>query len=156
MSLEKAKKHLKKYGMEDRITILTESSATVELAAEAIGCQPCEIAKSMTFCGNDCIIMIVAAGDVKIDNRKFKDEFGIKPKMLAFEETEQLIGHAAGGICPFGVNENVRVYLDASLKRFETVYPAAGEHNAVAKFTISELEKTSEFLKWVDVCKSKE
>lgn len=157
MSLSKATAQLEKYGLADRIIITEQSSATVELAAEALGCKPEEIAKSMTFFGKeDTVIMILAAGDVKIDNRKFKDEFGLKPKMLPHDETEQLIGHGAGGICPFGVNEKVKVYLDCSLKRFETVYPAAGTANSGVRLTLSELEKASECEKWVDVCKMRE
>ena len=157
MSLSKATAHLEKYGLADRIIITEQSSATVELAAIALGCKPEEIAKSMTFFGHDgTIIMILAAGDVKIDNRKFKDEFGLKAKMLPFDETEQLIGHGAGGICPFGVNGRVKVYLDESLKRFSVVYPAAGTPNSGVRLTVAELEKASEAEKWVDVCKLRE
>ena len=153
MSLQKAKDHLKKYGFEDRIMEFTVSSATVAEAASAIGCKECEIAKTLSFIVSDKPILIVVAGDARIDNRKFKDEFLEKAKMIAFEDVERLIGHAVGGVCPFGINEGTEVYLDNSLKRFNIIYPACGSSNSAVKLTLKELETASAFKKWVDVCK---
>lgn len=153
MSAEKAFEHLKKFGLEDRIRTLDESSATVELAAKALGCEPARIAKSLTFSANDEPIMIVTAGDVKIDNAKFKARFGVKAKMLPPEQVAELIGHAVGGVCPFGINDGVAVYLDASLKRFERVFPAAGSGNTAVDLSIGELEKFSGHKEWIDVTK---
>lgn len=153
MSFIKAKEHLKKYGLDNKIMEFTESSATVADAAKAIGCKEEEIAKTLSFNVKNTPILIVAAGDARIDNRKFKDEFQKKAKMLSFDEVERLIGHAVGGVCPFGINDGVLVYLDSSLKRFETVYPACGSSNSAVKLTLSELETASEFEKWIDVCK---
>lgn len=132
------------------------SSATVELAAKALNCDGCLIAKTLSFLVHDDVILIVAPGDVKIDNHKYKTHFGVKAKMLPAAEAEQLIGHAVGGVCPFAVNEGVKVFLDESLKRFEFVYPACGSSNSAIKLTIPELEKnTDHFSGWVDVCKLK-
>ena len=131
----------------------TESSATVKEAAKAIGCKESEIAKTLSFLIEDKPILIVVAGDCKIDNGKYKQEFGKKAKMIPYEEVEKLIGHNVGGVCPFGINENVTVYLDNSLKKFDTIYPACGESNTAVKLTIEELEKTSNYKKWIDVCK---
>lgn len=153
MSLEIAKKHLKSFGVADRIQEFEVSSATVELAARALNCEPARIAKTLSFKIEDDIILIVAAGDVRIDNSKYKAVFGAKARMLPFEEVEQCVGHAAGGVCPFGVNEGVKIYLDNSLKRFKTVFPACGSANSAIELTIEELEKFSNFSKWVDVCK---
>lgn len=153
MSLERAKEHLIKYGLEDRIMEFFVSSATVGEAASAIGCNECEIAKTLSFIVSDKPILIVVAGDARIDNRKFKDEFFEKAKMIAFEDVEKLIGHAVGGVCPFGVNDGAEVYLDNSLKNFDVVYPACGNSNSAVKLTLKELETASEFKKWVDVCK---
>ena len=153
MSLEKAKKHLEKFNLEDKIMEFTLSSATVEEAAKAIGCKESEIAKTLSFLIEDKPILIVVAGDCKIDNGKYKQEFGKKAKMIPYEEVEKLIGHNVGGVCPFGINENVTVYLDNSLKKFDTIYPACGESNTAVKLTIEELEKTSNYKKWIDVCK---
>ena len=153
MSLEKAKKHLEKFNLEDKIMEFTQSSATVEEAAKAIGCKESEIAKTLSFLIEDKPILIVVAGDCKIDNGKYKQEFGKKAKMIPYEEVEKLIGHNVGGVCPFGINENVTVYLDNSLKKFDTIYPACGESNTAIKLTIEELEKTSNYKKWIDVCK---
>lgn len=150
MSAEKAKSHLEKFGFGDRIQFFDQSSATVELAAQALGCEPARIAKSLTFLVNEKPVMIVAAGDVKIDNAKYKAEFGTKAKMLSAEQVSELIGHEVGGVCPFGINAGVEVYLDVSLKRFEYVYPACGSGNSAVKLTIEELEKCSGFTKWVD------
>lgn len=153
MSLEKAKKYLERYNLEDKIMEFTESSATVKEAAKAIGCKESEIAKTLSFLIEDKPILIVVAGDCKIDNGKYKQEFGKKAKMIPYEEVEKLIGHNVGGVCPFGINENVTVYLDNSLKKFDTIYPACGESNTAIKLTIEELEKTSNYKKWIDVCK---
>lgn len=154
MSIERVREHMKKYGMENRIIEFSKSSATVEMAAEAAGCEPARIAKTLSFLVGERAILIVAAGDAKIDNAKYKSEFGMKAKMLAREEVEERIGHAIGGVCPFGINEGVSVYLDASLKRFETVFPACGSSNSAIELTIPELENCSCYDKWVDVCKN--
>ena len=129
------------------------SSATVEEAAKAINCKEEEIVKTLSFIVNDKPILIAVAGDSKIDNSKFKAEFKTKAKMIPFDNVEELIGHAVGGVCPFGINENVEVYLDNSLKRFSTVYPACGSSNSAVKLTLDEFEKASNNLKWIDVCK---
>ena len=126
MSIEKARAHLKKHGLEDRIIELNESSATVALAAQALGCEPAHIAKSLSFEDGDGAVLILAAGDARIDNPKFKQRFGMKARMLSADRVEQLIGHAVGGVCPFGVNPGVPVYLDESLRAFDIVYHAAG------------------------------
>lgn len=154
MSIEKVRAYFKEQGIEDKIQEFEVSSATVELAAQALGCEPERIAKSITFQAGDRIIMIVTAGDQKIDNPEYKAQFGTKAKMLAREEAEDLIGHAVGGVCPFAVNEGVEIYLDESLKRFETVFPACGSSNSAAEFTIPELEKYTNYLEWIDVCKN--
>lgn len=130
------------------------SSATVELAAEAVGCEPARIAKTLSFKVGDTPVLIVAAGDAKIDNPKYKAQFHTKAKMLTREEVEEKIGHAVGGVCPFAVNEGVEIYLDKSLKRFETVYPAAGSSNSAIQMTMEELEKYSGSSRWIDVCKA--
>lgn len=153
MSIEKARKCLTDFGVAERIKEFDVSSATVELAAKALNCEPCQIAKSMSFAMGEGAILVVAAGDVKIDNHKFKTEFATKAKMLPFDQVEPLIGHAVGGVCPFGINDGVKVYLDISLKRFETVYPACGSSNSAIELTIEELERFSGYEKWVDVCK---
>lgn len=153
MSIEAVRNHLAAYGLADRIKEFTVSSATVELAAVALGCQPCQIAKSMAFVMGEGAILVLAAGDVKIDNAKFKATFATKAKMVALEQLETLIGHAVGGVCPFGIRSGVRVYLDESLKRFETVYPACGSSNSAIALTLPELEHCSGFETWVDVCK---
>ncbi len=153
MAIEKVKEFFRKYNMENRIREFAVSSATVELAAEALDCDPCRIAKTLSFSVNGGPILIVAAGDAKVDNRKFKNRFGTKAKMLTAEETEKYVGHAVGGVCPFAVNENVPVYLDISLKRFPTVFPACGSSNSAIELTMEELQKFSSFSAWVDVCK---
>lgn len=153
MSIEKAREYLRSCGFEDKIQEFTVSSATVELAAQALGVEGARIAKTMSFKIGEEAILIVAAGDVRIDNRKYKDKFHTKAKMLAPDEVEALIGHAIGGVCPFGINEGVTVYLDESLKRFETVFPACGSSNSAIELTIPELENLSLFSEWVDVCK---
>ena len=154
MAIEAVKKFFAKYGMADRIRELAESSATVELAAQALGCEPGRIAKTLSFSVNGRPVLIVAAGDAKIDNAKYKAHFGVKARMLTPDEVETLIGHAVGGVCPFAVNEGVSVYLDASLKRFQTIFPACGSGNSAIELTIPELEQYSGFVSWVDVCKN--
>ena len=152
MSFEKAKKHLCTYGFEDRIQEFDVSSATVELAAKALGCDGAHIAKTLSFAiSEDRCVLIVTAGDTKVNNGKFKAFFGVKAKMLSFDEVEEKTGHAVGGVCPFGVNEGVEVYLDESMKRFDTVYPACGSSNSAVKLSIEELEKCSCFKAWVSV-----
>ena len=153
MSIERARAHLRKHGLEDRIQEFTVSSATVALAAEALGCEPARIAKSLSFEKGESAILVIAAGDARIDNAKFKQRFGVKAKMLSAEKVEPLIGHGVGGVCPFGVNEGIEVYLDESMKRFETVYPAAGTAASAVHLTLEELERASEARGWVDVCK---
>ena len=153
MSIQAVREYLNKFGLAEKIIEFDVSSATVELAAKALGCEPCQIAKSMAFLVNENPVLIIAAGDVKIDNAKFKAEFGVKAKMVPFAEVEDCVGHAAGGVCPFAVKEGVLVYLDESLKRFEIVYPAAGTGNSAIPLTVSELELSSKYEKWVDVCK---
>lgn len=153
MSIEKAKAHLERFGVAGRIKEFEVSSATVELAAKALGCEPCMIAKSLTFGVNGGAVMVVAAGDVKVDNHKYKEFFGTKAKMLTPDEVESFIGHKIGGVCPFGINDGVKVYLDESMKRFEYIYPAAGSSNSAIKLTMDELEKISGAECWVDVCK---
>ena len=154
MAIEKVKAYFAAFGMADRIREFDVSSATVELAAQALGCEPCRIAKTLSFLVEGEPILIVAAGDAKIDNPRYKAQFGTKAKMLTPEEAETMVGHAVGGVCPFGVNEGVKVYLDESLKRFSTVFPACGSSNSAIELTIAELEKYSGFLSWVDVCKN--
>ena len=153
MSIEKARAHLKKHGLEDRIQEFTVSSATVALAAQALHCEPARIAKSLSFEKGEGAMLVIAAGDARIDNPKFKQRFGMKAKMLSAEKVEPLIGHGVGGVCPFGVNEGVEIYLDESLRRFETVYPAAGTSSSAVHLTLEELERASEALGWVDVTK---
>ena len=153
MSIERARAHLAKYGLEDRIRELTVSSATVALAAEALGCEPARIAKTLSFENGEGAILVIAAGDARIDNAKFKHRFGIKSHMLSAERVEPLIGHGVGGVCPFGVNAGIPVYLDESLKRFDIVYPAAGTAASAVMLTLSELERASEADGWVDVTK---
>ncbi len=156
MSIEKVREYFKARNMEDQILEFDVSSATVELAAKALNCDGSLIAKTLSFAVHDDIILIVAPGDVKIDNHKYKTRFGVKAKMLAAEDAEKLIGHAVGGVCPFAVNDGVQVFLDESLKRFEYVYPACGSSNSAIKLTIPDLEKyTDHFSGWVDVCKLK-
>lgn len=154
MSFIKAKEHLEKYNLKERIIEFDVSSATVKKAAEVLGCDEARIAKSLGFVVNDRVVLVIAAGDKKIDNAKYKKEFGVKAKMVPSEEVESKIGHEVGGVCPFGINENVEVYLDISLKEYDIMYPACGSHNSAVKLTIDELEKTSRYLKWVDVCKN--
>lgn len=153
MAIEKVREYFKELGIQDRILEFDVSSATVELAAEALGCEGKRIAKSLSFNINGEAILIVCAGDGKVDNAKYKATFGVKAKMLTPDEAVKLIGHAVGGVCPFAVNDGVKVYLDESLKRFETVFPACGSSNSAIEMTIPELEKYSGSGEWVDVCK---
>ncbi len=153
MSLEKAKAHLEKYGFENRIKTFDVSSATVELAAQALGCKPAYIAKTLSFKVDERVVLVLAAGDTKVDNSKYKVFFGTKAKMLSFDEVEALVGHAVGGVCPFGVNEGVEVYLDESMRRFEKIYPACGTSSSAVELTIEELEQCSGYKAWIDVCK---
>ena len=153
MSIEIVRKYFASYGMEDRIRDFQVSSATVELAAQAVGCIPARIAKTLSFKVGEEPILIVAAGDAKIDNRKYKDQFGKKAVMLSQEEVAEKIGHAVGGVCPFGIPDSVNVYLDESLKRFKTVFPAAGSSNSAIELSMEELMEYSHAKEWVDVCK---
>ena len=153
MSIERVRAFFKTYDMDGRILEFPVSSATVELAAQAVGCQPCRIAKTLSFKLGDRTVLIAAAGDAKVDNRKYKDFFGAKAKMLTAEEAETLIGHAVGGVCPFAVNKGVEVYLDESLKRFETVFPACGSSNSAIELSMEEMETYSCAKAWIDVCK---
>ena len=155
MAIEKVRAYFRELGIEEKVQELEESSATVELAALALGTEPGRIAKTLSFMVNENPILIVTAGDVKIDNAKYKKYFGAKAKMLTPDEAVTLIGHAVGGVCPFAVNEGVTVYLDESLKKYETVYPACGSSNSAIELTIPELDKYSLCKEWVDVCKEK-
>ena len=153
MSLEKAKAYLAEKGYADHVIELEDSSATVQLAAQALGIEPGMIAKTMSFLLGDEAILILTEGTAKVDNRKYKDTFHMKAKMIPFEEVEGWIGHAPGGVCPFGIKEGIKVYLDESLKQFDTVYPAAGNDHSAVKLTIAELEEVAGAVGWVDVCK---
>ena len=154
MSIEKVREYFRTQGIEDRILEFDVSSATVELAARAVGCEAARIAKTLSFMVDGAPVLIVAAGDAKVDNPKYKRQFATKAKMLTAAEAAELVGHAVGGVCPFAVKPGVKVYLDASLKRFETVYPAAGSSNSAIELTIPELERYSGYTAWVDVCKN--
>lgn len=153
MSIERVRAYFRERGIEDRVREFDVSSATVELAAAALQCEPQRIAKTLSFMLEGKAILIVAAGDAKIDNGKYKARFLKKAKMLSPEEAETMVGHAVGGVCPFAVNEGVAVYLDESLKRFETVFPACGSASSAIELTIPELEEYSGYDGWVDVCK---
>lgn len=153
MALENVKNYFRERGMDSRILEFDVSSATVELAAAALNCEPQRIAKTLSFMVEDRAVLVVAAGDAKIDNPKYKAQFHKKARMLSPEEAEALVGHAVGGVCPFAVKEGVEVYLDESLRRFETVFPACGSSNSAIELTIPELEKYSGYRGWVDVCK---
>lgn len=153
MSIEKVRAYFATLGIENRIMEFPVSSATVELAALALGVEGARIAKTLSFLLKDEPILIVTAGDGRVDNKKYKTVFGAKAKMLSHDQAAQMIGHAVGGVCPFAVNEGVKVYLDENLKRFDTVFPACGSSNSAIELTIDELEKYSGFTEWVDVCK---
>ena len=153
MSLDRAAAHLAQFGLEGRIQQFNVSSATVELAAQAVGCPPARIAKTLSFLLPEGPVLILAAGDARVDNAKYKARFHTKAKMIPAEQVEPLIGHGVGGVCPFGVNEGVPVYLDQSLRRFDTVYPAAGTANSAVELSLEELERVAQAAGWVDVCK---
>ncbi|MFR8010318.1 MAG: YbaK/EbsC family protein [Clostridia bacterium] len=153
MAIEPVRAYFARYHMDGRIQEFPESSATVALAAQALGCEPCRIAKTLSFNVNGSPVLVVAAGDARIDNAKFKSFFQTKAKMLSPDEALDLVGHAVGGVCPFAVKDGVTTYLDYSLKRFETVYPACGSSNSAICLTIGELEQYSNFREWIDVCK---
>lgn len=153
-SVDKVSQYLAGFDLAERIITLEQSSATVQLAAQALGCEPALIAKTLSFERSGRAILLVAAGDAKVDNKNYKTVFGVKPKMLPPEQVEQLTGFLPGGVCPFAAKEGVEIYLDVSLKRFETVYPAAGSGNTAVKLTLAELEKASRATGWVDVCKA--
>lgn len=153
MSIERVKAYFASVGLADRVREFDVSSATVELAALALGCEGKRIAKTLSFMGPAGPLLVVAAGDARIDNAKFKAQFGLKAKMLTPEQAVELVGHAVGGVCPFAVNEGVEVWLDESLKRFETVFPACGSSNSAIELTIPELEKYAAPKGWADVCK---
>ena len=154
MAIEAVKKYFSQFGMADRVKEFDVSSATVELAAQALGCEPRRIAKTLSFLVDGQAILIVTAGDAKIDNPKYKAQFGTKAKMLTPDEAEALVGHAVGGVCPFGINDAVTVYLDESLKRFSTVFPACGSSNSAIELSIPELEEYSGYVSWINVCKN--
>ena len=153
MAIEKVREYFKRFGVEDRILEFDRSSATVELAAEALNCEPCRIAKTLSFMTEEGPILIVTAGDAKIDNPKYKARFRTKAKMLTPEEAVELVGYAVGGVCPFAVNDGVRIFLDKSLQRFETVFPAAGSPSSAIELTLPELEKYTGSPEWIDVCR---
>jgi prolyl-tRNA editing enzyme YbaK/EbsC (Cys-tRNA(Pro) deacylase) len=153
MSIELVKAYFRGTEMEEKVHELETSSATVELAAQALGCEPAHIAKTLSFAIEERTLLIVATGDAKVDNKKYKERFGAKAKMLPGDQVEGRVGHAPGGVCPFGIKEGVEVYLDESLRRFQVVYPAAGSENSMVVMTLPELEQWSHALAWVDVCK---
>ena len=152
MAFDKAKNYLQEKGYADRVMEFDVSSATVELAAKAVGTAPERIAKSLTFIVDETPVMVVCAGDAKVNNQKYKAVFHTKAKMLSAQQVHELIGHDVGGVCPFGINDNVKVFLDESLKRFDTVYPACGSSNSAVRLTLPELEECSGYEGWVDVC----
>ena len=154
MAIEKVRAYFAALGMEDRVREFPVSSATVELAAAALSCEPCRIAKTLSFLVDDGCVLIVAAGDAKVDNSKYKAMFHTKAKMLTPEQVSQFTGHAIGGVCPFANPEGVKTYLDISLKRFDTVFPAAGSSNSAIELTCDELEQYSHAIEWIDVCKA--
>lgn len=152
MSIDRVREYFKTKGIDGRIQEFEISSATVPLAAKALHCEESRIAKTLSFHAGEKVILVVTAGDAKINNAKYKVQFGTKAKMLSFDEAEPLTGHAVGGVCPFAVNEGVEIYLDISLKRFDTVFPACGSSNSAIELSLEELEKYSGFVEWVDVC----
>ena len=156
MAFDRAKAYLDSFGLTDRIIVTEHSSATVAEAAEAIGCEEAMIAKTLSFLQDGKPVLILADGLARIDNRKYKDRFGCKAKMIPADQVGPLVGHEIGGVCPFGVNDGVTVYLDESLRKHETVYPAVGTDHSGVKLSIAELERCSGFTDWVDVCKQPE
>ena len=153
MSFEKAVHFLREKGMENRVIVPEASSATVELAAQAIGVTPGEIAKTLSFITKEGPVLVIAEGTARVDNRKYKDTFHTKAKMIPGDRVEELVGHAPGGVCPFGINEGVPVYMDESLRKYALVYPAAGDDHSAVRLTVEELEQVSGSIGWVDVCK---
>jgi len=153
MSIEKGRAYFRDLGIESRVMEFDVSSATVELAAEAVGVEPARIAKTLSFKTIDSCVLVIAAGDARVDNRKYKAQFSMKAKMLTADEVLELVGHPVGGVCPFGINEGVPVYLDDSMKRFETVFPAVGSSNSAIELNLQELFEYSKAIAWVDVCK---
>ena len=153
MSLKRAEEYLENKGFLDHVIELEESTATVVMAAEALGVEPGMIAKTRSFLQGENAVLILTEGTARVDNRKYKDTFHVKAKMIPFDQVEEVIGHAPGGVCPFGINDDIEVYLDESLKKFDTVYPAAGNDHSAVKLTISELEQAADTKGWVDVCK---
>lgn len=156
MSLKRAEEYLENKGFLDHVIELGESTATVAMAAEALGVEPGMIAKTMSFLQGENAVLILTEGTARVDNRKYKDTFHVKAKMIPFDQVEEVIGHAPGGVCPFGINDDIEVYLDESLKKFDTVYPAAGNDHSAVKLTIPELEQVADANGWVDVCKETE
>ena len=154
MAIEKVREYFRQFGIEGRVQEFDVSSATVDLAAAALGCEPCRIAKTLSFMTEEGPVLIVAAGDAKIDNTKYKAQFHTKAKMLTPDEAVELVGHTVGGVCPFAINDGVKVYLDESLRRFETVFPAAGSGSSAIELTLAELENYSNSTDWIDVCKN--
>lgn len=154
MAIELVREYLKQWNMQERIQEFSTSSATVELAAQALNCEPERIAKTLAFKIEERAIVVVCAGDAKIDNGKYKEIFHTKAKMLSAQELITMVGHEVGGVCPFGIQKEVKVYLDVSLKRFQTVFPACGSSNSAIELTVEELEQISEYEDWVDVCKT--
>ena len=155
MALGKVREYLQQFGLAERVRVLGQSSATVELAAQALGCEPCRIAKTLSFRVGERVVLVVCAGDAKVDNHKFKAFFGAKAKMLTAEEAERLVGHAVGGVCPFALNDGAETWLDESLRRFKTVFPACGSSNSAIELTPEELASCADkFRGWADVCKT--
>ena len=153
--MEKVREYLQQFGLAERVRVLGQSSATVELAAQALGCEPCRIAKTLSFRVGERVVLVVCAGDAKVDNHKFKAFFGAKAKMLTAEEAERLVGHAVGGVCPFALNDGAETWLDESLRRFKTVFPACGSSNSAIELTPEELASCADkFRGWADVCKT--
>ena len=153
MSINRVRAYFEEKGIAERIQEFEISSATVALAAQALQCEENRIAKTLSFHVDGKVVLIVAAGDAKIDNGKYKAQFGTKAKMLSFDEVEPLVGHGVGGVCPFAVNEGVEIYLDVSLRRFQTVFPACGSSNSAIELSIEELEEYTDFVDWINVCK---
>lgn len=153
MSIEKGRAYFRQFGMENRVMEFNVSSATVDLAAQALGVEGARIAKTLSFKNGDGCMLILAAGDARIDNKKFKEKFHFKAKMLTADEVLEMVGHPVGGVCPFGINDGIDVYLDVSLKRFETVFPAVGSASSAIELNLDELFKYSNAIEWIDVCK---
>ena len=153
MSIEKGRAYFRQFGMEDRVMEFEVSSATVELAAQALGVEGARIAKTLSFKNGEGCMLILAAGDARIDNKKFKEKFHFKAKMLTADEVVEMVGHPVGGVCPFGINDGIDVYLDDSLKRFETVFPAVGSASSAIELNLEELFRYSNAIEWIDVCK---